>query len=304
MPQSLIRRILRLVLRLFYKPFLGPPLPLSFQRGYLPIAAKAAPGPKDSQVERAGVFEVPTYRIGAGSAGAPARVPAILWAHGGGFVVGDRRSHGGFLGHIAVAAGAEIYMPEYRLAPEHPYPAATDDIFSVYRAMLDRGHDPAKVALGGDSAGGTLAILTALAIGEMGLPAPAALVLCSPVTDLALTGASVSSRARVDPMLRREFLESGYRAFAGPLALTDPRISPLFADLQGLPPTLIQVGEDEILLDDSLRFADRAWGAGAEVELQRFPGLWHDFQANATLLEEAAGAVDDIGGFLRRRWHL
>ena len=136
----------------------------------------------------------------------------------------------------------------------------------------------------------------------MDLPSPAAMVLASPVTDLSLSGASVSGKHGTEALLRREWLEYGYRSFAGPLALTDPRISPLYADLRGLPPTLIQVGEHEILLDDSLRWADRAWGAGVEVELQRFPNMWHDFQLQAAFIEDAAQAVGDIGGFLRRRW--
>jgi monoterpene epsilon-lactone hydrolase len=219
-------------------------------------------------------------------------------------VIGSPRSHRGLAGHLARAADADVYLPEYRLAPEHPHPAATDDLFSAYRAVLERGHDPARVAIGGDSAGGALTILTALAIREMDLPSPAAMVLIAPVTDLAASGASMESKASAEPLLRRSALEGGYRDYAGPLALTDPRISPLYADLHGLPPTLIQVGEDEILLDDSLRFADRAWGAGVEVELQRFPGLWHDFQVEAALLRDAADAVGDIGAFLRRRWEV
>ncbi len=193
-------------------------------------------------------------------------------------------------------------MPDYRLAPEHPWPAATDDVFSAYRAILARGHDPARVAIGGDSAGGAIAILAALQLTEMDVPAPAAMVLLSPVTDLSLSGASVVSRRRADPLLRREWLADSYRKWAGPLALTDGRVSPLFADLERLPPTLIQVGEDEILLDDSVRFADRAWAKGVEVELQRFPHLWHDFQLQAGLIADSRAAVGDIGAFLRRRW--
>jgi epsilon-lactone hydrolase len=298
--QRLLRSLTRLAVRLFFKPFIGPPLPLRFQRAWIALVARTAPGPRDAHLEPRG-GDPPTYRVAA-TADDPERDAAILWAHGGGFVVGDHRTHAGLAGHLALAAGAAVYLPEYRLAPEHPHPAATDDLFSAYRTLLDRGHDPARVAIGGDSAGGAIAVLTALAIREMDVPSPAALVLISPVTDLALSGASVESKERADPMLRRSFLEFGYRSFAGPLALTDPRISPLYADLHGLPPTLIQVGGDEVLLDDSLRLADRAWGAGVDVELQRFDGMWHDFQAHAATLTASAGAVGDIGAFLRRRW--
>lgn len=301
MSQSLLERIVRLLLRALLKPMLGPPLPLRAQRALLSIVGRLGPTPGDVSGARVTGLEVPTWRFAAGRDD-PARRPAILWCHGGAFVLGDHRSHGGWMKHVAAASGADVYLPEYRLAPEHPHPAAVDDLFSAYRAVLARGHDPGRVAIAGDSAGGALAILTALAIIDMDVPRPAAMVLCSPVTDLALSGSTIETRARVDPVLRREFLEHGYRGFAGPLALTDPRVSPLYAALGSLPPTLIQVGEDEMLLDDSLRFADRAWGADVEAELERFPGMWHAFQGFAGVIAVGAGAIDDIAGFLRRRW--
>lgn len=302
--QRILNGVLRLLLRLSYKPFLGPPFPYSFQRRWLELITRLAAGPRGASTELVDPrAEVPLYRTSL-TPGDPAERSALLWAHGGSFVMGSPRTHEGLAGNLARAANADVYLPEYRLAPEHPHPAPTDDLFSAYRAVLERGHDPARVAIGGDSAGGALTILTALAIREMDLPSPAAMVLIAPVTDLAASGASMETKASADPMLRRSALEGGYRGYAGPLALTDPRVSPLYADLHGLPPTLIQVGEDEILLDDSLRFADRAWGAGVEVELQRFPGLWHDFQMEAALLRDAADAVGDIGAFLRRRWEV
>jgi epsilon-lactone hydrolase len=304
MLQRILSGVLRLLLRLFYKPFLGPPFPYSFQRRWLGLITRLAAGPRGASTELVDPqAEVPLYRTSL-TPGDPAERSALLWAHGGSFVIGSPRTHEGLAGNLARAANADVYLADYRLAPEHPHPAPTDDLFSAYRAVLERGHDPARVAIGGDSAGGALTILTALAIREMDLPSPAAMVLIAPVTDLAASGASMESKASAEPMLRRSALEGGYRAYAGPLALTDPRVSPLYADLHGLPPTLIQVGEDEILLDDSLRFADRAWGAGVEVELQRFPGLWHDFQMEAAILRDAADAVRDIGAFLRRRWEV
>ncbi len=302
--QRVLRRLVRIALRVLYKPFIGPPFPLAFQRRWLELVVGIAPGPRSATRELVDPGAQPELHRVRVAAGDPAELPALLWAHGGGFVIGSPRSHAGLAGHLALAAGADVYLPDYRRAPEHPHPAATDDFFAAYRAVLERGHDPARVAIGGDSAGGAIAILSALAIREMDLPSPAAMVLISPVTDLAATGASIESKASAEPLLRRDWLRDAYRAYAGPLALTDPRVSPLYAELDGLPPTLIQVGEDEILLDDSIRFADRAWGAGVEVELERFPGLWHDFQVEATLLRDAADAVGDIGAFLRRRWGL
>jgi acetyl esterase/lipase len=301
MTQSLLKRVYRLFLRWFYRPFLGPPFPLSFQRTFVRLSAKTIPGAGGVERSPLRSAQVPMLRVAAGRDDPESR-SALLWLHGGAFVLGSAGSHAGLGGHIAKAAGADVYLPDYRLAPEHPFPAAVDDSFSAYRAMLARGHDPARVAIGGDSAGGTIAILAAIAIQEMDVPAPAALVLISPVTDLSLSGSSVSTRARSEAILRRQWLEFGYRSFAGPLALTDPRLSPLYADLRGLPPTLLQVGEREILLDDSLRWADRAWGADVEVELQRFPGMWHDFQIQAGMFADSARAVGDIGAFLQRRW--
>ena len=301
MPQSILKRVYRYFLRWFYRPLIGPPFPLSFQRRFLEFGVRTVPRPKGVEIGPVGSSSVPILRVAAGRDD-PSKRPALLWAHGGGFTLGSAQSHTGLGGYIATAAGCDVYLPDYRRAPEHPFPAATDDVFDAYRAVLARGHDPARVAIGGDSAGGAIAILTSLAIQEMDVPMPAAMVLISPVTDLSLSGASVAAKRHTEALIRSDWLQYGYRSFAGSLALTDPRISPLYADLAGLPPTLIQVGEREILLDDSLRWADRAWGAGVEVELQRFAGMWHDFQIQAGLIDDAARAVEDIGAFLRRRW--
>lgn len=303
MAQSILKPVYRLLLRWFYRPFIGPPFGVAFQRRYMALAVKTVPRPRGAAAEPVQGADPPMLKVSAGH-GEPAGRKALLWVHGGGFVVGSPDTHAGLAGHIALAAGpdVDVYLPHYRLAPEAPFPAATDDIFRAYRAVLARGHDPAAVAIGGDSAGGAIAVLTALAIREMDLPSPAAMVLISPVTDLSLSGGSIAGKRRTEAVLREEWLRFGYRSFAGPLALTDPLISPLYADLDGLPPTLVQVGEHEILLDDSLRWADRAWGAGVEVEVQRFPDMWHDFQLQAGIFEDAAQAVGDIGAFLLRRW--
>lgn len=304
MAQSLLTRSYRLLLRWFYRPFIGPPFPVSFQRRFMALAVRTAPGAAGVEIEPLSGADPKMLRVRAGGGGDPAARSALLWVHGGGFVLGSPRTHSGLAGHIARAAGddVDVYLPDYRLAPEHAFPAATDDVFRAYRAVLARGHDPRRVAIGGDSAGGAISILTALAISEMDVPSPAAMVLISPVTDLSLSGGSVVSKRGTEALLREDWLRYGYRSFADALALVDPSISPLYADPRGLPPTLIQVGEHEILLDDSLRWADRAWGAGVEVELQRFPEMWHDFQIQAGFIDAAAEAVGDIGAFLRRRW--
>lgn len=295
----------KLGLRLFVKPVLGSRLPIGIQRRWMEAMARAMGGARG--VERsdlwAGELLIRRLRRADGGIGPtdPAGREAILYLHGGGFEIGGGEMYVGFAAWIAALTGADVYLPDYRLAPEHTEPAPTDDAFSAYRAVLEHGHDPRRTAIIGDSAGGGIAVSTVRSLREMGLPAPAALALISPWLDLSLSGASVESVGRHDPMISSRWLQGAARRHAGGLHLEDPRVSPLFAALRTLPPTLVQVGTEEILLDDSTRFADRAAAAGVEVELQRFEGLFHDFQLFALLLGTARGALDDIAAFLRRR---
>lgn len=302
--QPLLKALTRLILRAFFKPFIGPPFPVGFQRRWLAILSATAAPPKG--IERsdvwAGDIRIVRHREGLGPGPTePASRDAIVLVHGGGFVAGSAAGYAGLAGWIAQTTGADVFVPEYRLAPEHPHPAPTDDVFAAYRAVLELGYSPRRSAVVADSAGATLAVSTVGALPEMSVPSPAALVLISPWLDLTLTSASITGNARRDPMLRRSWLEQSALSYAGDLRRSDPRVSPLFADLSTLPPTLIQVGSDEILLDDSIRFADRAWAAGAEVELQRFEGWWHDFQTTAASLRPARDALVDVAGFLKRR---
>ena len=211
--------------------------------------------------------------------------------------------YAGFASWLAIVTGADVYLPDYRLAPEHTQPAPTDDVFAAYRAVLELGHQPGRTAVVGDSAGGGLSVSTVRSLREMGLPTPAALVLISPWLDLSLSGASVGLGRRAATRCCGATGSRRRPATTPPgCHLDDPRVSPLFAELRTLPPTLVQVGTDEILLDDSTRFADRAYAAGVEVELQRFDGMFHDFQLFAKLLGTSRGAIDDIAAFLRRRF--
>jgi acetyl esterase/lipase len=304
--QALLTALTRLQLRLFFKPFMSPVLPVSFRRRWLALVIRVAGRARGVERSELWVGDVRMLRLrpaGAGVGPLPAAErDAILFAHGGGFVLGGGDTYAGFASWIAKATGADVYLPDYRLAPEHPHPAPLDDLFAAYTSILGLGHAPERTAIVGDSAGGALAVGVALAIPEMDVASPAALVLICPWLDLTLSGASIGEKARSDPMLPRSFLEEGGRAHAGGLRRSDPRVSPLFADLSGLPPTLIQVGSEEVLLDDSTRFADRAWAAGVEVELQRFDGMWHDFQALAGTLRVSREANADLAAFLGRRF--
>ena len=304
--QAVLKALIRLGLRITFKPWMGSSLPVSAQRRLAASLARSTGRPRGVEQQELWVGGVPMLRMRSGAEGlvGPTELAgrdAILFVHGGCFIAGGGSTYHGFAARIAAATGADVYVLDYRLAPEHPYPAPVDDLFEAYRAVLGLGHSAKRTAIVGDSAGGALAVSTALALPEMGLASPAALVLISPYLDLSLSGASVAMNARRDPMLSIRFAEMGARAHAGGTRLTDPQVSPLFADLRTLPPTLVQVGTDEILLDDSTRFADRAWASGVEVELQRFDGWWHDFQAFAGYLRGSREALEAVAAFLRRR---
>ncbi len=304
--QRTLNALTRLALRLLFKPFIGSRLPVPLQRRWLSLLTRSVLRAPGVEMQELGVGELRMLRLrpqpAAGAPGAPAAEPqAIFYVHGGGFTLGGGTTYAGFASWIAAVSGADVYLPDYRLAPEHPYPAPIDDLFAAYGTLLELGPAPARVAIMGDSAGGALAVSLTLVLAEMEVPAPAALVLISPFLDLSLSGPSVARNARRDPMISRGFAEVGGRAHAGALRRSDPRVSPLFADLAPLPPTLVQVGSDEILLDDAMRFADRAYAAGVDLELQRFEGQFHDFQTGAATLEAAREALEDVAAFLRRR---
>lgn len=302
--QTLLKALTPLFLRVFFKPFHGPPFSVAFTTRWVRALSRFSRPPAGIEREEMNAGDVRIVRLRSGArttVPAAAERDAILFCHGGAFVFGGLDTHLGLAGWIAETTGADVYVAEYRLAPEHPFPAPTDDLFAAYRAVLDQGHAPERTAIVGDSAGGALAVSMTISLPEMNVPSPAALVLLSPWLDLTLTSASIGANARRAPMLTRDWLDRTARAYAGELRRSDPRISPLFADLATLPPTLVQVGSDEILLDDSIRFTDRAYAAGVEVELQRFDGWWHDFQALAGPLDGAREALEDVAAFLRRR---
>ncbi len=305
--EKLLTALSRLSLRLFVKPVLGSRLPIGFQRRWIEVMTRVVGGPGGIESSEIWAGELCIKRLRRTEPGSVGAVDAsgrdaILYVHGGAFEVGGGEMFVGFASWLASVTGADVYLPDYRLAPEHTQPAPTDDLFNAYRTVLELGHDPGRTAVIGDSAGGSLAVTTVRSLREMGQPSPAALVLISPWLDLSLSGASVSTAARRDPVLRRDALASAARNHAGGLHLDDPRISPLFAALRTLPPTLVQVGTDEILLDDSTRFAERAYAAGVDVTLQRFDGLFHEFQLFAKLLRTSRGALDDIAVFLKRQF--
>jgi acetyl esterase/lipase len=230
---------------------------------------------------------------------------AILYFHGGGFRIGSVFSHRDLIAQIALASGCRVLAINYRLAPEHRFPAALDDALAAYGWMLDRGLKSSNVAFAGDSAGGTLVLAAMLALRERGLPLPAVAVLMSPWTDLAATGASYLSRAEADPIHQRPMILALAKNYLGGQGdPCDPLVSPLYADLAGLPPLLIQVGDRETVLDDSVMLADKARAAGIDVNLEIWDGMIHVFQMFGAELPEADQAVASIAKFLNRHLHI
>jgi acetyl esterase/lipase len=229
---------------------------------------------------------------------------AILYFHGGAYVVGSARAYQHFVGQVAARAKVSAFVPEYGLAPEHPFPAAVDEAQACYRDLVEKGFG--KIALAGDSAGGGLAlVLMSLLVSKSrdgSALRPIGAAVMSPWTDLALSGASMETRAEADPLLTKDSLASAARLYLGGHDPRDPRASPLYGDLAGLPPVRIHVGEDEILLDDSLRYGKRLESKGGTIQVHTWEGMTHVFPSSVGLLRAAKEALDDIGGFLRQQF--
>jgi epsilon-lactone hydrolase len=222
----------------------------------------------------------------------------ILYLHGGAYAIGTAESSVGLASDLARRAGARLVTVDYRLAPEHPHPAAIDDALAAYRGLLDSGLAASAIAIAGESAGAGLAAATLVALKHAGLPQPSAAVLMSPWADLTLSGESISGKAAVDPALTPEGLR---RRAVDYVAAGDRRaelVSPIFADLTRLAPLLIQVGSHEILLDDATRLAARAAAADVAVTLEVTPGVPHVFQGFAAMLDEGDAALTSAGAFL------
>ena len=230
---------------------------------------------------------------------------AIIYFHGGAYVLGSAKAYRNFVGQIAVRAYTAVFVVDYSLAPERVFPAAVDDAKAVYRGLAAAGFS--RLVIAGDSAGGGLALSLLLLTTEDtlkgSLPKPLAAVVISPWTDLALTGESMADRAAADPLLSREALAGAAQLYLGSNDRRDPRSSPLYGNMSGLPPVLFHVGEDEILLDDSRRFAGKIEAAQGVAELHIWEGMSHVFASNLAL-QSAKDALANIGDFLRRTLHV
>jgi acetyl esterase/lipase len=229
----------------------------------------------------------------------PGRV--IVYFHGGGYSTGTIHANRGLCSHIARAARARVLSVDYRLAPEHRFPAAVDDAVAAYRFVVSEGYAPENVALGGDSSGAGLVLGTLVALRDGGEPLPGTAICLCPWTDLTLSGATVDAKRDEDPMVRASILALMADAYLGDADPRSPTASPLFADLTGLPPLLVQVGSAELLLDDSRRFAKRAEDAGVDVTLEIWDDMIHVWHSFADLLPEGREAVARIGSYVDER---
>lgn len=268
---------------------------LDQQRKQFEHIQTAAPTPPDVRTDRTTLGDVPVITIDVDSVESGG---VVLYFHGGAYCLGSAFASVNLASEVGRNAGCRVVTVDYRLAPEHPGPAAVQDAVAAYRALLDGGFDPTKVALAGESAGGGIAIATLVAIKSAGLPQPAAAAVFSPWVDLGMSGTSSTTHDAVDPILNR----AGALAIAanyGGSNLEDPAISPLFADLTGLPPLLVQVGTHEILLDDAVRLAARAAAAHVSVTLEVTAEVPHVFQAFAAILDEGRDALRSAGQFLQ-----
>ncbi len=226
----------------------------------------------------------------------------LLYLHGGAYVMGSPRTHRQIVSHIARAAGVVAVLPDYRLAPEHPFPAAIDDAVAVYRGLLEAGFKPEDIIVAGDSAGGGLCVATLLALRHAGDPLPAAAVLLSPFLDITGSGESATTRANRDPWFDIGDLHVVAHYYCpNENDWRNPLVSPVFANVAGLPPMLIQVGDDEILLSDATRLADKLEAEGIDVELEIWPHMWHVFQMFIGKMPESRAAVKKIGRYIDKR---
>jgi epsilon-lactone hydrolase len=265
------------------------------QRRQLRELLSAQPLPPEITVTRAELGGVPAAEITVD--GVESR-HAVLYFHGGVYVMGDAFLAADLASQVGRRTRAKAFSVDYRLAPEHPYPAAVNDALAAYQALLDAGTAPSDIVLAGESAGGGLVIATLVNARDHGLPLPAAAFVMSPYADLTLAGTTMETKRQADPLLSRESLQARVADYTAGQDAGLGLISPIFADLSGLPPLVIQAGTHEVLLDDAVRLARQAAAADVQVTLDITPGVPHVFQAYHPILDEAAAALDRAGQLL------
>jgi monoterpene epsilon-lactone hydrolase len=291
--QRVIAGVLRAALSAGFARIFEVELPVSTQRARLLRFARFTFPPRGAAFSAASAGGVAGEWVRVRGTEGPA---TVLYLHGGGYCTGSPATHRAVTGHLAAACRARVFAADYRLAPEHPFPAAVDDAVAAWRGLVDEGTAPRDLVIAGDSAGGGLAVATSLRLRELSLPQPRALVLFSPFVDLTLSAVGTEPPGEV--MLTRPWLRQCAEAYLGGQDAREPLVSPVLADLHGLPPTLIQVGSDELLLGDARRLHDRLRQAGVRVRIEEYRSRWHVFQASAGVLADANRAFASAARFL------
>lgn len=270
---------------------------LEASRKGLEMLASLTPIAPDVKVEKTIVEGIPAEWVAAPNA---IEDRVFLYLHGGAYILGNCNTHRGIAAKISRSTSSKVLLPEYRLAPENPFPAAIEDAVQAYRWLVSSGYKPEQIIIGGDSAGGGLTLSTLLSLKDAGDELPALTVLISPWTDLEGTGESMETRADADPWLKPEASRATPVLYIGNLDRRTPLVSPIYADLEGLPPMLVHVGKDEILLSDSSRLVDRARTAGVEVSFKVWDDMWHVFHTFE--IPEANQAINEIGEFVNQKF--
>jgi len=274
------------------RPALHPAIPVSVQRTLISQAYRSSVPPRGCRFQTGTLAGLPVIRSSFGQA----TRGAVLYLHGGGYIIGSAATHKGLTGHLAKASGCTVITPDYRLAPEHPFPAALDDAEATWLALIDEGFAPGQIAIAGDSAGGGLAIALAMRLRDSNQPLPASVTVFSPWVDL--TQEALYS-PECEPVLQARWTAKAANLYAGKESLRNPLISPIFGNFDDFPPLLIQVGSQEILLNDAERLAEAARQCEVETCLEVFNSLWHVFQVHSGQLDRATAAVQTAGEHIR-----
>ena len=275
-----------------------PGMSLEAQREFFESAIPSFGLLAGTQVEKINVGDIPAEWVSASGA-QPERV--LLYLHGGGYFMGSCNTHRDLAARLSQVTGARVLLLDYRLAPEHPFPAAVEDATSAFRWLLKEGVASEHIAIGGDSAGGGLTLATLLSLRDAGERLPAAAIILSGWMDMTCSGESCNTCADIDIMVRMDGLKQDREWYIGRAEPPPVLASPLQGDLRGLPPMIIHVGSDEILRDDSVRLAKQAQAAGVEAKLEIWDGMWHVFHLGAAMgVPESQAALDQIGEFVRK----
>ena len=293
MLQHLLESALRQTMNRLVRPVLNPTVPVPLQRRIVRQAYRSSIPPKGAKFEATTVGGIPVTRTSFSIK----PHGAVLYLHGGGYIIGSSSTHRGITGHLAKTSNCSIVTPDYRLAPEFPFPAALDDAEACWNGLLERGLKPEQIAVAGDSAGGGLAVTLAMRLRDKQQSLPASLTVFSPWVDLTQ---EQLYEPECEPVLQPSWTSKAAKLYAGKESLSNPLISPVFGDLSGLPPLLIQVGSQEILLNDAERLAEAANRQDVETRLEIYNSLWHVFQVHSGQLDRATKAMETAGEHIKR----